>query len=1432
MTCPACREQLLEYVYGLVDAEAAAVRTHLETCATCQAEHQKVLRHQLLLGEASKATTAITFIAPKAEPTPVPGKLASSHRASFTVWYTAAAAVLLTVLAGNAGMYWWDREANWRPVELAQSQLRELDLERQRDETAWKSLARVPAEVVTLREEAATLQKDYQAKYEQALAEAKSRAVYFQLVAPTAVEAGRPLNYLVLNKTLDGKPAALPNYQINFIDNRDRQQVGKLISNNANLLFSKLNVNQDPVKDYVANRNYTNEVIPDTQTLAASQPIQLGLEVLRTRYAAHLVTDKPLYQPGEEVHFRGLALDKATLKAPAEDLQFEFTLLNPMQTRLRRWEGQAVLYDEATHQPVRDTKGHPLLGVGAGSYMLPADAPGGEYTLRMTERTGHFADQEVKILVNAGPAPVLDKQLRFTRVSYAPGDEVRLEGTVKSGSGPWAHGMVDAQVEIDGKKYDDRGQPSDRLFRANADANGHLSVRFTLPAQIAEGEATVILKFRLPQGPETWTHPLRIQTREVAADCFPEGGDLVAGVANRVYFFLHNSRGEPVDGQADVVDQSGKVVQHLETFHDDTQAKASRGLGVFTFLPQAGVSYQVRMTRPGAGQIAATLPAALSEGVAMQVDEPVITERSPLKLRLTSVGKDRTLYVLVYCRGQLIALDQCEAKAGRPEAVTTNIPSPLGGVYRVTVCELLLDDASGRLHPLAERLVFGEPGRKLDVRLAAERVNDHRMELKVRTLNEKQLPVTSFMTVAGVHRSVFDLAGDATARKLPAHFLLATEVRRPADLEYADFYLSSHPSARHALDLLLGVQGWRRFAETNLPQVALRANSDVLDNVVYRDNRREVLNAVKDKVTELVGRQNQVVLTRIDALHAAIKHRQDFENQERQRLRDGDAKRKSEFDATTAVLARVGHNWQSFQRWYAFTSAAVVGTLGLISLWVFLLNRGTLPARVLGIVGVSSALSLGGAAYLTYMAITPRPDDAALPQAAAAAQEAVPSHRLQDATGLESAPLGEAANAVPPRRGAAVGSGEGSAKREEIRPAFEAQPLGRAKGLPPGRDAGAKEFKELSSEKVAPPAAKSEPAPALKKADSRPPVAQSLPGLKAAPAAPPAPSLAQDSLSSAPKVQSGTTRSRITAAAPGQATQAQTLNRRQQLDLPLTAPDYSKASPPSRPGRGNEPSGLDRALGGLGGGGAGGIPSDKPGAGPGGAGGRPPGQQLSELPRNAFVAREYNWHAPRLADGIKPAWGQTLYWHPLKVVPHGEVSIPIEVPPGDATYRFDVFGHDGQGRLGAATLEVRTPLPNPRPLAITTRLSTTEAVRGDVIHLVIEVRNQTGQRQPAAEAVIPLPPGLTMPANVKQLRSSTTGPGYDTPFEPTRWTLARNELTLSWNELAAGQAVRVVVDLVCSQSGTLTADKPASAYFVNQKNEASEATRLQIRIVP
>jgi hypothetical protein len=87
------------------------------------------------------------------------------------------------------------------------------------------------------------------------------------------------------------------------------------------------------------------------------------------------------------------------------------------------------------------------------------------------------------------------------------------------------------------------------------------------------------------------------------------------------------------------------------------------------------------------------------------------------------------------------------------------------------------------------------------------------VRLEVSAVNEKSAPAPAVLLVGVVNRSVITMADNKTDRLLPTHMLLSGEVKHPAELEHADFLLTDHPKAGVALDLLLGTQGWRRFAE-------------------------------------------------------------------------------------------------------------------------------------------------------------------------------------------------------------------------------------------------------------------------------------------------------------------------------------------------------------------------------------------------------------------------------------------------------------------------------------------------------------------------------------------------------------------------------------------------------------------------------------------
>ena len=91
---------------------------------------------------------------------------------------------------------------------------------------------------------------------------------------------------------------------------------------------------------------------------------------------------------------------------------------------------------------------------------------------------------------------------------------------------------------------------------------------------------------------------------------FPEGGNIVAGVPNRVAFEATSNEGLHLDGKVTVTEGSGTVVAEADV--------EQRGRGSFTFTPQSGKTYTATYVGKK-GTTKEKLPSPDVDGVALQV---------------------------------------------------------------------------------------------------------------------------------------------------------------------------------------------------------------------------------------------------------------------------------------------------------------------------------------------------------------------------------------------------------------------------------------------------------------------------------------------------------------------------------------------------------------------------------------------------------------------------------------------------------------------------------------------------------------------------------------------------------------------------------------------------------------------------------------------
>lgn len=492
------------------------------------------------------------------------------------------------------------------------------------------------------------------------------------------------------------------------------------------------------------------------------------------RFRTFVSTDKPVYRPEETIYVRGVILrhqDHRPLAATAQTSAL---------VEIKGPKGDNVASGFVT-------SAESVLGY---SWEIPVEQAGGEYTIRVSYPGEGYPPAERKFDVRSYRAPRLKNQIKFLRDGYGEGDmvvatleTVRAEGGVPSGAPVKVVARVDGLVAYEGQ--------------TEVDEQGHCTVRFELPTEIERGEGTLALVIDDGGAVETASKTIPILLQTVDLTMYPEGGQLVAGVQNRVYFEAFTPAHRPADLAGVVVDADGNEIAQFHSEHE--------GRGRFAFTPQTGEQYALKITEPSGIDTRYPLPELHEAGVVLSSRGDVTASDEKIELTIASPTAAR-LSVTLAKHEAVIAEATVNAEAGKIHSMSLSAGNS-DGVLVATVW-----DEAGK--PLAERLVFRQPQRSLQVEITADAdqyVPGGRATLKIRTTDGDGTPIGAVVGVTVTDDSVLEMIDRRDqAPRLPVMVLLEQEVQELAD---AHVYLDpDNPDAPRAVDLLLGTQGWRRFA--------------------------------------------------------------------------------------------------------------------------------------------------------------------------------------------------------------------------------------------------------------------------------------------------------------------------------------------------------------------------------------------------------------------------------------------------------------------------------------------------------------------------------------------------------------------------------------------------------------------------------------------
>jgi hypothetical protein len=819
--CETCRSQMLEYLYDLLEGdERQDWEAHLKDCSACQAALVQAKNQQQLLAKAAKMEFAdVRFSAPPAEapaplisdqPAVLPLQRARRPR-SWRRWL--AAAVVLVTLCAAIPAVWYGRDYQRAEQTIAFAMNRIEQAQRDHLE-ARQQLAQLP-----------------QQKQERIDAIHKAQAdaqLQVELQGPSTIRVGAPTDYQIYTRNLNLNRELTPaNVSVEVKDQGQTLAKSLRVAPVARGVY-RLTLPPDlPVRP----NSHPTLVVSARRENGSQVELKEEMELAAPVYVTHLEIDKPMYQLGETVYFRSLTLDRSSLRPAEQDLNLQFFLALPGPGNPERLiaQGRTALVEEGPNgvHPVLGPDGKPLRGIGSGSFKLDANEAGGEYALIVREANQRFPEQRRKFLVNKYEKPKLNKELDFSRKSYGPGDEVAARCKAKYLDGrPLKNCRVDVAVIIDNKQYGSHGEEKAEAFTFQTDDEGLVNVHFRLPKEIERGLGTVAVKYDDRAMPDTMVRPIPIVLKKLDIEFCPEGGDLVAELPNRVYLQVRNTLGKPADLTGQLLEDGKPIGVTVATLTSEKTPELNQGMGRFEFTPKAGHKYELKVESPIGVAKLHELPPIKPDGVVLSIPAGVVKADEAIPVTVRSTAK-RSFMIGAYCRGRL--LDSTEltltprSHTPRGNAVGNEArevlrpKSSAGGVCRVTVFEILPGDSARRsLRPVAERLIYRQPAERVEVTLKPDQksyVPRQTVKLGVEAETEKGEPAPAVVLLRVVDKSVVTLADDKTLRSMPTHFLLTTEVRRPEDLEYADFLLGPHPQAAEALDLLLGTQGWRRFAE-------------------------------------------------------------------------------------------------------------------------------------------------------------------------------------------------------------------------------------------------------------------------------------------------------------------------------------------------------------------------------------------------------------------------------------------------------------------------------------------------------------------------------------------------------------------------------------------------------------------------------------------
>jgi hypothetical protein len=491
-----------------------------------------------------------------------------------------------------------------------------------------------------------------------------------------------------------------------------------------------------------------------------TQPVEL-----KSKASILLTTEKPIYQPGQTIHVRALALNRGDYKADSErKLTFE-------------------LEDPRGNKVFKKVTATDSFGVASAEFSLADEVNLGAYHLRalIGDSSAPSDAAEVTLNVERYVLPKFKVAVEFTekdgkpRRDYRPGDHVT--GTVRANyffGKPVDHARITVKASSKDVAVFDAASAEGKTdtegtYKFDLKLAGYFAGR-----PLSQGMARALIEATVKDSAahsETRDEPITISQSPLLITAVPEGGTLIPHLDNQIFLLSSYPDGTPA---------KTSLIVHLPGGHEQRASTESGGVAVIRLNPGAGLdALSVDANDHRGNRVSSSIPLetrAGTEQILLRSDRADVKAGERIQLKVLSTRARGSAYVDVVKNGQTILTRDVDLQSGQAE-LTLNATSQMAGTLDI---DAYLFGRDGQ--PVADhRLLFIQPADGLKIETTANAAvykpgSDARVHFHV--TNSQGQGVSAALGLQVVDEAVF-----ALAEKQPGFakvfFYLEQEVMKP-----------------------------------------------------------------------------------------------------------------------------------------------------------------------------------------------------------------------------------------------------------------------------------------------------------------------------------------------------------------------------------------------------------------------------------------------------------------------------------------------------------------------------------------------------------------------------------------------------------------------------------------------------------------------------